>query len=297
MKYLIGIDSGGTKSELVAYDLEGNCLYSNTGGYGNPAVDIDTTLNNISFLIKQCLNSLQDHECVFISAGVAGVDMDNYRQVICKYIYDKFSIKNLVLSDIEMTAKAYLDDKEGIIVIAGTGSSCFVQKDNIGEIVGGWGHILGDEGSGYHTVIQAFKNIVYQIDNDMPFDNLNKRLMKKINASNSSDIKKYIYGNEKGTIASLFSVINELSIKGDIAATSLLKDAGKYLAQMTTTAYRKYEFEDKIKIGLKGGVFYNSKAVLSSYEKNINKDIKNCILLKEDISVTQAVYNIYKRGR
>ena len=119
--------------------------------------------------------------------------MGNSREVIEKHIYNTFLIENVVVNDAAMTAKAYLGNGDGILAIAGTGSSCYVQRDKIGEVVGGWGHILGDQGSGYHTVIEAFKRIAFQIDNNMEFDNLSKRLMSEINASNASDIKNYIY--------------------------------------------------------------------------------------------------------
>lgn len=294
MKYLIGIDSGGTKSEIIAYDLNCNSIYKSIGGFGNPAVNLNETISNISSLIDACLNEFGRCECLLIGIGMAAVETGNYVEIIQNYIKDTFDVDSIVLNDAEMTCKAYLGNKDGILAVAGTGSSCFVQKDGIGEMVGGWSHILGDEGSGYHTVIEAFKKIIYMFDRNIPFDDLSNVLLNKIGGSSRSVIMDFIYHNQKNIIASLFPIIVDLSKKDDKNAILLLKNAGKYLAETTYASYRKKDFNAEITIGLKGGVFYNSSHVLSTYKNEINKYINNYVLIEEDISATKGVCNIYQ---
>ncbi|MBP1926636.1 N-acetylglucosamine kinase-like BadF-type ATPase [Sedimentibacter acidaminivorans] len=297
MEYLIGIDAGGTKSELIAYDLEFNPIYFNVGGFGNPSIDLDTAIKNISVLIDKCLQEHGDNKCIFIAAGIAGVGTGNYKNVVESYINNTYSIDNVILNDAEMAAKAYLGNGDGIVSIAGTGASVYVQKDNLGEVIGGWGHILGDKGSGYHTVIEAFIRITDQIDNNNNFDNLSIELLKAIGAKNASDVKKFIYNNQKNKIGALFPKIVELSKIGDEIAIKLLQNAGKYLADSTIIASRKFGGDSKVVIGLKGGVFYNSEIVISSYESAVSEHIMNCKFIDKDIPVTLAVCNIYKTRR
>lgn len=294
MEYLIGIDAGGTKSELVAYDLDYKPIYKNIGGYGNPSVSYDNTIRNLSALIDECLKELNPSRCIFLAAGIAGVEKGNTRELIEKYVKDEYGIENVILNDVIMAAKAYFGEGDGILVISGTGSSCYVQKDNVGQVVGGWGHLLGDEGSGYHTVIEAFRRITYKMDRGVPLDDLSNRLMKEIENLGHSDIKSFIYGSEKKDIAALFPKITEQANRGDYEAISLLKQAGIHLADLTITAYNRFEFDSKVTIALKGGVFYNSEHVVSSFEDAIAEHIKDFQLLKKDISVSKAVCNIYK---
>lgn len=294
MEYIIGIDAGATKSELIAYDLNCNPIYKNIGGYGNPSVSIDATIENITRLIEKTLVDLQKDKCVFMAIGMSGVESGNFHETIKKYIDERFCIENVLLNDVVMAAKAYLGNEDGILTIAGTGSSTYCQKENTGEMVGGWGHVLGDEGSGYYTVVQAFKRVAYKIDNNMELDNLSKELMDKIQAKNASDLKGFIYGNEKVVIASLFSIVANEAKKGDKAAIMLLEDAGRHLAQETITGYKKFNYKDKVKIGIKGGVFHNSDIVYSTYEKELRDNIDDFIIIKEDIPVTNAVCHIYK---
>lgn len=294
MKYLIGIDSGGTKSEIVAYDLEFNSIYKNIGGFGNPAVNLDETISNVSSLIDSCLNELGRIECLLIGIGMAAVETGNYIEVIQNYIKNKFRVNTIVLNDAEMTCKAYLGNKDGILVVSGTGSSCYVQKNGKGEMVGGWSHILGDEGSGYHTVIEAFKKIVYMYDRRIAFDSLSEALLEEIGGKTRSHIMDYIYTNQKNTIASLFKTIVNFSNNNNTDAIRLLENAGKYLAEATCVSYEMKNFDKEIIIGLKGGVFYNSSHVLSSYKNEINKKISNYSLIEKDISATKGIINIYK---
>lgn len=297
MNYLIGIDAGGTKSELIAYDLNDNVIFNKIGGFGNPAVNLDKTVNNIISLIGDCINELGREECLFISIGMAGAETGNYADLIKKYVKSTYGIDTVVLNDAEMACKAYFGNRDGILAIAGTGSSCYVQKSGQGEMVGGWGHIIGDEGSGYHTVMEVIKNIVCRIDRNIPFDKLSKKILSKVGGTSRSDIMDFVYNNEKSTISSLFPVIVESSMEGDPYAVSVLENAGKILANLTFMAYNKKEFKGKIVIGLKGGVFHNSCCVISSYMNELQKHLNSFDIIGEDISSTKAVLSIYKENK
>ena len=294
MKYLIGIDAGGTKSELIAYDLNEGPILNLIGGSGNPSVNLDKTVNNLISLIYDCVNELGRENCQLIAVGMAGVETGNYAELIKKYVEGAFVIKTIALNDAEMACKAYFGKEDGILAISGTGSSCFVQKGGQGEMVGGWGHLLGDEGSGYHTVMQVFKNIIYKYDRNLPFDNLNRAFMEEIGGAARSDIMNFIYSSEKNKIASLFPIIVDCANEGDSYAALLLENAGRYLADLTLIAYKKKNFKGPTKIGIKGGVFHNSSFMLSEYMNVLQESLSFYDIIDEDISTTKAVCNIYK---
>jgi len=294
MKYLIGIDAGGTKSELLAYDLNGSPILNLVGGAGNPAVNLEKTVNNLISLIYDCIIELGRENCQLIAIGMAGVETGNCADLIKKYVEGAFENKAIVLNDAEMACKAYFGNMDGILVISGTGSSCFYQKKGEGQMVGGWGHILGDEGSGYHTVLEVFKNIAYKYDRSLPFEELSKAVLKEIGGSSRSDIMDFIYNNEKDKIAALFPIIADYGEKEDPYAQMLLMKAGRYLAELTEVAYKKAGFKGPVKIGLKGGIFYNSSIMLSAYKDELLSKLSSCQIIEEDISTTKAVCNIYK---
>ncbi len=133
-------------------------------------------------------------------------------------------------------------------------------------------------------------------DRQIPFDSLSEALLEKIGGKTRSHIMNYIYTNKKNTIASLFKIIVYFSNNNNLDAIKLLENAGKYLAEATCVSYEIKNFDKEILIGLKGGVFYNSSYVLSSYKNEINKKISNYSLIEKDISATKGVINIYKDG-
>ena len=295
MKYLIGIDAGGTKSELVAYDLSGDVIFKKIGGAGNPAVNLENTLNNIASLTGDCIDELGKEECLLISIGMASVETGNYVELIKQHVEQNFGVETIVLNDAEMACMAYFGGGDGILAIAGTGSSCYVQKNGRGEMAGGWGHILGDEGSGYHTVIEAFKNIIYKTDRNMELDALSMKLLRESGGFSRSDIMKFIYNNEKDAIASLFPVIVHAAEAGDLHAMNFLEKAAKELAELTLTAYRKKGFNGHITIGIKGGVFHNSELIRRVYLNELKKHLTSFQIIEEDISAARAVLYLHNR--
>lgn len=295
MKYLIGIDAGGTKSELVAYDLSGSTIFEKMGGAGNPAVNLENTVNNIISLIGSCTEEFGKKECILISIGMASVETGNYAELIKKYVEGAFGIETVVLNDAEMACVAYFGNDDGILAIAGTGSSCYVQKNGQGEMVGGWGHILGDEGSGYQIVMDAFKNIVYRIDRNMKLDVLSVKLLNEIGGFSRSEIMEFIYGNEKSAIAALFPIIALGAAEGDLHSAAILDKAAKELAELTLTAYGKKEFSGHVTVGIKGGVFHNSALLKHTYINELEKHLKSFNIIEENISATKAVLYLNSR--
>ncbi|NLJ57803.1 MAG: hypothetical protein GX339_03050 [Tissierellia bacterium] len=293
MKYIVGIDSGGTKSELVAYSLDHNPILSKIGGFGNPAVSLDKTINNLISLIYECVNELGRDNCVLIAIGMAGVETGNCAELIKKYLQGAFGVNTLIMNDGEMACKAYFGSQDGILTISGTGSSCYVQKDGKGEMLGGWGHVLGDEGSGYHTVLQVFKNIIYMLDRNIPFDNLSMKILESTGGCSRSDIMNFIYNNDKNKIAGLFPLIAHSAQDGDPYSAMLIENAGRYLAELTELAYKKKNFKGSVKLGLKGGVFHNG-SLRSTYIEEVQKRLNCFDLIGEDISTTRAVIYLNK---
>ena len=56
MHYIIGVDGGGTKTEAVAYDLDGNVLKTSLKGFANLLNNKEEALNNIHDSIKELVD-------------------------------------------------------------------------------------------------------------------------------------------------------------------------------------------------------------------------------------------------
>lgn len=84
---------------------------------------------------------------------------------------------------------AALKGKDGILTIGGTGAICLGRKGEVYEYSGGWGHILGDEGSGYWIALQGLKRMANQFDQGVTLCPLSLRIQDEFQLLTSSHIK------------------------------------------------------------------------------------------------------------
>jgi N-acetylglucosamine kinase-like BadF-type ATPase len=158
MKYLIGIDGGGTKTKCTATDLNNKVLYESEGGPSNFLVfGLDKVSENIFNLLEETKKNLNcSFEDFVVLLGTAGAgrkdDADKLEDHFTEFAKSKKAgIKIFkVVSDARISLEGAFSGRPGSILISGTGSIMF-GKDANGEIhrVGGFGRFIGDEGSGY----------------------------------------------------------------------------------------------------------------------------------------------------
>ena len=174
MKYLIGIDGGGTKTHCIITNLEGNCLYECFSSPSNFLIlGTQKVSETILVLVDECKTKLKinykDVECILIGTTGAGrrSDAERLENDFNNFVKSKnIEIKNFrVESDARIALEGAFSGKPGSILIAGTGSIMF-GKDADGSIhrVGGFGRFIGDEGSGYSIGRKALTAIAKEFD-------------------------------------------------------------------------------------------------------------------------------------
>src|SRR5204862_1881072 len=101
-----------------------------------------------------------------ICLGIAGVDRAGDQNVV-REIMDRIGYKAtiLIVNDALIALQAGIGDAPGIVVVSGTGSIAYGRNAQ-GEAAraGGWGHVLGDEGSGYWIGRLALRAVVRHAD-------------------------------------------------------------------------------------------------------------------------------------
>lgn len=290
LDYVIGVDGGGTKTEGVAYDLQGNVLAQCTTGFGNLVVNKEEALANIGLCIKSLLEELKSRECKTIYLGLAGADSGNNKELVREYVEAFFKGEVKVMNDADIALSALLKGEDGILTIAGTGSICFGRYNSKKARAGGWGHLLGDEGSGYYVAIEAFKNMTREQDLDLPWSTLTKDMLKALNFKEIDQIKGFIYSKSKAEVASLAPVVVNAAKAGDEIATNILKTAGIELARITEMVYKKLDIKGVTHIGLKGSIITKIDLVKESFKKYLSKAIENLQIHDEDVSAAKGAY-------
>jgi len=119
-----------------------------------------------------------------------------------------------------------------VLVLSGTGSCCY-GRNSSGKTakIGGWGHILGDKGSGYEIGLRALKAVAFFYDRDCAWSRLGQRLLQRLQLNEPNELISWAQTAEKAQIASLAVEVFAAWRKGDEIAAEIVNSARESLAQ------------------------------------------------------------------
>ncbi|MDD3270071.1 MAG: BadF/BadG/BcrA/BcrD ATPase family protein [Syntrophomonadaceae bacterium] len=299
LRYIIGVDGGATKTEAVAYSLADQELAVGYAGFGNLSLDFDQAVKNIINAIQQCINSLEEQEgqgdCLCIYLGIAGIEVGDNLEKVETFLKEKFACKVQGFHDTELAYEAILKGEDGIITISGTGSVSYGLYKGKKARTGGWGHILGDEGSGYAIALAAFKRMTLEEDSGWVRSELTQTIMGKLNSDQVSDIRGFIYSASKGEIAAFAPIVAELAKSAEINSLNILKQAGKELAMMTERLYKKLGINESINIGVSGSILSKVDIVREEFKSCLERDLESVHIIADDISATKGACYLHSR--
>ena len=205
MNYYIGIDGGGTKTRAVLVNDNLNILSEEIGGPSNFLVfNIDKVADSLTELIFDICSkeNLSPDKIKTILLGTAGAgrrdDAERLENAVIQTAKKKKIIINnfRVESDARIALEGAFAGKPGSILIAGTGSIMF-GKDSQANIhrVGGFGRILGDEGSGFHIGRAGLSAVAKSFDGRNSGTLLTELVKKKFGFDSSTQLITEVYKN------------------------------------------------------------------------------------------------------
>src|SRR5699024_272143 len=148
LKYMIGIDAGGTHSTAIAYDANGKEVGRAESGPGPINNDYELGSKNIAEAANE-LRAKIDCDCVNVLPVIAGLSVvANTPEVAATISSMVGSIPPRAIRDSLLALYNGLEGADGALVIAGTGSVVNGRQNGSLIAVGGYGSLLGDEGSG-----------------------------------------------------------------------------------------------------------------------------------------------------
>lgn len=290
MQYIVGVDGGGTKTESIAYSLDGTELARGYAGYGNIIIDKETALKNLELSILECIKKLRKEDCIYLYLGLAGCEAGDNKVIIERYLKSRFNCPIKIVNDAQLALSALLKGEDGILTIAGTGSIT-IGRNNKDEVrVGGWGHLIGDEGSGYYISMEAIRKVFLENDLGTPNSLLTKEIFKETNCNDRRQLLEFVYNSNKGEIAELVHVVTKMAKKGDDTSIEILKKSGKLLAQNTVRAIKLLKLKGKVKVGIKGSVITKIQIVKETFLDDFYINDIKIELYDEDVSSAKGAY-------
>ena len=305
-KFVLGADGGGTKLDMVLVSHEGRMTGRVIGGSSNYQVIGGQKLKQeiMQTAVTLMADNLVDPEQIStMYLGLAGAGREDCQNEIRELFEDThFSGKVSVNSDAVAALAGAFGNRPGIILIAGTGSICFGMKED-GSVIrsGGWGYLLGDEGSSYyignHAIIAALKDL----DGRGEPTKLRQLTKDRYELDSIDQIIPLIYQNkiERSVIADLAPVVFKAADEGDPVAQKIIKQTGRELGKLAKAVSGKIDFEDgKVRIALIGGIFSKRDILIDEIRKELSGDSREIQITDPEFkpSIGAAILALEKSG-
>jgi N-acetylmuramic acid 6-phosphate etherase len=227
----LGIEGGATRTVAILSNRQREMLQRAEEGPANLRLLSDSQLVTLfrSFASKF-------PQPAAIGIGLAGArTKEDHRRILDAAAQAWPKIACVASHDLDtalLAAPASEEWRARVLVLSGTGSCCYGTNLHGERIkIGGWGHLLGDKGGGYHIGLRALKAIVYYYDRDQVWPNLGSQVLRRLQLNQPDDLIGWIQTAEKQQVAALAREVFDAWHAGDKIARDIIKAAARGLAR------------------------------------------------------------------
>ncbi len=243
----IAIDGGGTRCRLAV--TVGGVITLVEGGTANVSSDFDGSVATIraglSELEKQTGHDVRDLASLPAFVGLAGVT----GPAMVERLRTALPFGTVRYSDDRPAAlRGALGSRDGVVAHCGTGSFIAAQIGGDTRLAGGWGPILGDEGSAQAVGRRLLWLTLQQVDGFQPATPLTEAVLSRFGSA--PEIVSFAGGAKPHDLGALAPMVTEAAKDGDPSAHLLLREA----ADMIAHGMRQIGWEPGLAICLTGGI-------------------------------------------
>ncbi len=247
MVYVMGIDGGGSTVRVVIASRDLAIHGQSEGPTANPAVvGADTAAQTIHRAMHTALESasLAADQIAAVGIGIAGAAASHsagWLRAVVEVVTPQARI--VPSADYEIALVGALGKREGVLVLAGTGSLSYgINESGETALVGGWGYLLDDAGSGYWIGIRALEAVARQADGRGTQTALTPALLHALDLREPMDLIAWLYYSgaaRNRAIAELAPLVIRHAAEGDPVAQVIVSGAAEELALAARTVIRR----------------------------------------------------------
>jgi glucosamine kinase len=302
-RYVLGVDGGATKTLAAVLDLERVQVHVAHGGPSNEdAIGAHAAVEALLSAADEAIAraGITPAQLARGVLAVAGTDTDS----IDRQVRDARS-DWIVVNDVVAAWASATDAEPGIGVISGTGSNVFgVGPDGRAWRAGGWGHLLGDEGSGYWLGAESIKLALHDRDGTGPRSALSEEAISFFDVQSVEALAARVYSKPltKGEIAAFAKVTGTLAARGEPDACALYARAADELGKQVAAVIRETGLaaagnaHESFPVGLIGSAFHAGEVFVGPLRARVHAEAPNALVSVVDIPPVAGSLMLAARG-
>ncbi|HEX4790215.1 MAG TPA: BadF/BadG/BcrA/BcrD ATPase family protein [Actinospica sp.] len=261
----LGVDGGGSKTAYVVLDAAGRTVAETLGPscyYFASGIDlVERVLGDGVAQVSAAAGIGPDgfaHAFFGLPGyGEVSADIPKLHAIVRGVLgHDRFGVGN----DMVGGWAGALAGRDGVNVVAGTGSIAYGERDGLAHRAGGWSELFGDEGSAYWVATRGLNAFSRMSDGRMPRGPLHALLLERVGIESDLDLVGVVvdrWGGRRAEIAALSKVVVEAADAGDAAAAGILRQAGRELVELVEACRIRLGYPDgeQVEVSYSGGMF------------------------------------------
>ncbi|WP_314585545.1 BadF/BadG/BcrA/BcrD ATPase family protein [Paenibacillus terrigena] len=268
MPYYLSADGGGTKLTAVLFNDRYEVLGVGRGQAINYASQVD-----IAGSIQNCLAScLQGYSGITIQKVYYAMpaSTDVFMTILRQHVIVH---EEQWLSEGKMALLAGIVQHEGIVALSGTGSGVFRVAEEE-QHLGGWGHLLGDLGSGYEIGQDVIQAVLRNFEDRGPVTRLKQLLIDTWQVQDRLALIHHVYqaANPRRQIASAAILGAEAAAQGDEVAQHIFVKAGEAMAEQTNEMLDRDQKESGVSVMIAGSAWKGCKTMYDRFCERIHEE-------------------------
>ncbi len=244
---IIGLDIGGSKTRGILWSDGEVVADEQTGSANVQNVSVDEARENLRALFSRFPAGSVDR----VFAGSGGIDTEADAEALAALIRPNVpGVPVTVVHDTRLLLAAGHADT-GVAVIAGTGSAAWgINAGGEQARAGGWGYLLGDEGSGYWFGREAVRHSLHRMNLGLAPDALTEALLAKCGLAEPGELIAHFHsGTSRRYWASMSPLVFDAAAAGHQRSSAMIEQAGTDLAELAAQVAGQLRVQGPIVLG------------------------------------------------
>jgi N-acetylglucosamine kinase-like BadF-type ATPase len=292
-RYLLGIDGGGTKTHAILVGLDGTVVTECLVGPSNlHKLGVDKAAQSLFDAITECCKKAgcTSEELVSIVIGAAGAGRAAEKTALVDRLMligtrNKFLLKTITIeSDARIALEAAFAGAPGVVLISGTGSIALYRTEE-GQLIraGGWGDIIGDEGSGFAISRDALNAVMRQHDGRSEKTLLTKKALQYFGVDQVDQLITKIYHDDADIAAFAPDVFDACNERDRVAYGVLVRNSNE-LVELVRVLVMQVRPKKKLPMCMMGGLLESENVYSKMVKEKIVHALPHVVVQKPKFS-------------